>query len=437
MLQSDSKFAPKDHSAAGTDDKVAVAALCIGVALWAVSALGLDPTNVPQRQDFEQFHLPSVRVFAERPFVEAVADYPAAPFPLFYILAGWLYRATGSVLALQAATVALALGLLACIAVIARARFGGSRPHTLLLLATVLISPYFRGQSVYANTDILALLFAFAAIAAFGEDVPRFPRARVVAALGLACCAVYTRQVYLFLPAYFFIRIWAVSSWRDRAALAACSAILAAPVLALVAFWGGVTPPRFSEHAAGPSVGDSIPAVILLLSFYAMPLAVATVSRHRDALLTALRSPTLQAMIAPFIFLAGYLLLRGGDIPDVVGGGMPLHMLRGLPVPEPARGALLAGAVAVGGAYLAYLVHQDPLRNGIVVLVALCFFPTGILYQRYFDPLMPLVYAAVLSTREMSARSGRMVLLLMVALELVVAAVGAVHYRAVFWGGGA
>ena len=39
--------------------------------------------------------------------------------------------------------------------------------------------------------------------------MPRFPRARVVAALGLACCAVYTRQVYLFLPAYFFIRIWA------------------------------------------------------------------------------------------------------------------------------------------------------------------------------------------------------------------------------------
>lgn len=437
MLQHPSNIAPKSHStAADPIERVAIAALCIAVGLWIASALGFDPTNVPQRLDFERFHLPSVLVFAERPFFEAIADYPAAPFPLFYLLAGWLYRATGSVLALQAGTVALALALLFCVFFVARARFDGSRPHVLLLLAAVVASPYFRGQSVYANTDILALLFAFAAFAAFGEATPRFPSARAVAALVLACCAVYTRQFYIFVPAYFFIRLWADSSWRGRAALTAFCGILGAPVIALVAFWGGVTPPRFAEHAAGPSIGDSVPAVILLLSFYAGPLAMVTAWHYRGALLTALRSLSLLLMIAPFILLGAYLALRGEGIPDVVGGGMPQHMLRMLPVPEPVRGAVLAIGVAVGGGYLAYLVHQNPLRNGIVALVALCFFPTGILYQRYFDPLMPIVYATVLSTREMSARTSRTVLVAMVALELIVAIVGALHYRTVFWTGG-
>jgi hypothetical protein len=436
MSQHGSKIAPGNHSILDRSaDHVAVAALCIGLALWIASSLGLDPTNVPQRMDFEQFHLPSIRVFAEQPFGVAIADYPAAPFPLFYILAGWLYRASGSIFALQAGTVALAVGMLFCIFAIARARFGDSRSHVLLLLAAVLISPYFRGQSVYANTDILALLFAFAAIAAFGEGTPRFPGARAVAALGLACFAVYTRQFYVFLPAYLFIRIWAVSPWSERISMTAFCAVLAMPVIALVALWGGVTPPRFAEHAAGPSIGDTVPAVILLLSFYAAPMALATAWQHRTALLTALGNKGLQAMIAPFVLLGAYLVLRGGGIPDVVGGGMPLHLLRVLPVPDEVRVVLLAGSVVIGGAYLAYLVHQDPLRNGIVLLVALCFVPTAILYQRYFDPLMPVVFAAVLSTREMGPRSSRTVLLAAVALELAVSIVGAVHYRAVFWSG--
>src|SRR5688572_30286344 len=86
MLQYNSKIIPKNHSvSADPIEYVAITALCIAVGLWIASALGFDPTNVPQRLDFEGFHLPSVLVFAEQPFSEAIGDYPAAPFPLFYL----------------------------------------------------------------------------------------------------------------------------------------------------------------------------------------------------------------------------------------------------------------------------------------------------------------------------------------------------------------
>lgn len=439
-----SEIARKDHShsiAAAAPAKtdpirhIAIFWFCIGAALWIASALGIDPTNIPQRQDFEHFHLPSLLAFSTRPFVDAIADYPAAPFPLFYLLAGWIHETTGSILVVQAWTVALAVGLLVLAFSLARARFGGAQPEALLLCAAILVGPYFRGQSVYANTDILALLFAFGAIWAFGKQVPRFPSRRAVIALALACLAVYTRQFYVFLPAYLFILICVASPWKNRIAAAAFCAALAMPVVALVVFWGGLTPPRFREHAMAPSFSDSIPAVILLLAFYATPLAVVTAWFHRDAFMKDLRRPSLQLMALPVLLLGAYLLLRSEAIPDVIGGGIPLHLLKILPAPNSAKAAMLAAAVIAGGTYLAYLIQQDVLRNGILVLIAICFFPTGILYQRYFDPLMPLIYTSVLSTREMSERSSaRLAMILIVALELGVAAIGILHYRTVFAG---
>src|SRR5688572_1635291 len=172
----------------------AMFAVAIGLCLWMASGLGLDPTNVPQRKDFNTFYFPSMRVFAEQPFSVAIADYPAAPFPLFFLLGGWLYAATGVVVAVQLWTLTLGVLLLVCVFARARQRFARNSAVAWLWLAVALISPYFRGQSVYANTDTLALLFAFAALYCFGEQAPALPSWRALVAFTLAFGAVYTRQ---------------------------------------------------------------------------------------------------------------------------------------------------------------------------------------------------------------------------------------------------
>src|SRR5688572_13252469 len=201
-------------------------ALAIGLGLWLMSAWGLDPTNVPQRKDFHTFYFPSMRVFAEQPFSVAVADYPAAPFPLFFLLGGWLYRATGLVQVIHVWTVALGMLLLGCVWARTRQRFGKGSALPWLWLAVTLISPYFRGQSVYSNTDTLALLFAFGALYCFGDEAPRVPGARAVGALALAFGAVYTRQFYVFLPAYLALRCWCERPPRERWSLMLCCALL-------------------------------------------------------------------------------------------------------------------------------------------------------------------------------------------------------------------
>ncbi|HKO51509.1 MAG TPA: hypothetical protein VJV79_27560 [Polyangiaceae bacterium] len=414
------------------DSNASVIFLVIAGALWLASALGLDPTNVPQLQDYQHFHLPSVRTFASRPLGDALSSYRAAPFPLFYILGGELYRATESEAVLRIWTVAMAFGTLAFVFALARRAAGLRSTAAPLVVALAITSPYFRGQSVYANTDILALLCAFGALYSFAERPPRFPSIRACVALSLACCAVYTRQFYVFLPVYLWLRMWANATWPERIGSTLFCAVLAAPAIGLVLWWGQITPRGFSQHAAAPSLQHSVPSVLLLLAFYATPLAVVTAWKYRAAFVKDFRQIRLRLMMAPVVALGAYLMFAKNGIPDVVGGGMPLHFLRALPFPAYTAAVLPGLGVIIGGSYLAYIVHQNPLHNSIIVLVALCFFPTGILYQRYFDPVMPLLFIIVVASREVSTPTSRQLVIVAILFELMVTAVGASHYQAMF-----
>ncbi len=293
------------------DSKAAVIFLIIAGALWLASALGLDPTNDPQLGDFQQFHFPSVRTFARHPLAEALTSYRAAPFPLFYILGGWLYRATESEAVLRIWTVSMALGILAFVFALARRATGLRSTVAPLVVALAMTSPYFRGQSVYANTDILALLFAFGALYAFGESTPRFPSIRACAALFLACCAgVHTAILYLLAGIPLRPRLGERDLAGTDVGSTLFSAVLAAPVIGLVLLWGRITPRGFSQHAANPSLQHSVPAVLLLVSFYATPLAVVTAWMYRDAFLRDLRLLRLRLMMAPAVALGRVLDAR-------------------------------------------------------------------------------------------------------------------------------
>ena len=102
-------------------------------------------------------HLPTAKRFAELPFLEALSDYPAAPFPLFYMLLGGAAgpRRVGAGPAGRQRR--HRPGLLWLVYVQARTNRGFPAVAAAALVVAVLISPYFRGTTVYANTDPLPL----------------------------------------------------------------------------------------------------------------------------------------------------------------------------------------------------------------------------------------------------------------------------------------
>ena len=404
---------------------VAGALIALGVAFWVGSAFGLDPGNVrSQRLDLFTFHLPSAQRFAELPLLEALSDYPAATFPLFQMLMGGVLALGGTVLTMQ--TIAVGIGVVLLALVYVQARFNRGFPATpaAVLVATVLISPYFRGTTVYANTDALSLALLIAAFVL--ADRPSRPLPGV--ALAVACFAVWARQFFVFGPIALFLRDGFCGGRRRFWQMAGIAGATALPVLALVAWWGGPTPPSFRQHLAWDGVPTKLGVVATIFGFYAVPSMVATARWHRAEFLAAIRRPAFIASAAGLLLLAALATFGAPGLGQGAGGGLAVVGLARFGAPVPVRLALLAITISVVGCYLVYLVLQAPRANAILLLVAIAFVPTPVIYQRYFDPLLPVLFGCILRTRESETLGRSSGVLLYPAVELALAALGFAYY---------
>ncbi|HYI84114.1 MAG TPA: hypothetical protein VEX11_12990 [Acetobacteraceae bacterium] len=403
------------------------ALFAIGLGLWIASAHGLDPGNVlAQRYDFVLSHLPSSRRFAELPFLEALSGYPAAPFPLFYMILGALLALGGTVLTLQIVSVGIGLALLWLVYVQARTNRGFPAVGAAALVAAVLISPYFRGTTVYANTDPLPLALLVAAFVL--ADRPREPRPAL--ALALACVAVWARQFYVFAPTALFLREAFGAGGTRFLRLLLVGAAMAVPVVALVLYWGGPTPPTLAGpgHVAAAGPATTVPVLLSIIGFYALPSAVATLRFHRREFLAAARRPAFLASMACLAAIGVAVGLGLAELGAIGGGGAAMVGLERFGVPAGVRAGILAAACVGVGGYLAYLVLQAPRANAILLLTVLAFVPTTVLYQRYFDPLLPVLFGCLLRTRESESAARSWVILLYPAIELALTVMGYIHY---------
>ena len=402
--------------------------VAVGVGLWIASALGLDPGNVlAQKFDLELAHLPSAKRFAELPFLEAL-DYPDAPFPLVLMLMGAVLALGGNLLTLQVLSVGIGLALLWLVYAQARTNRGFPAAAAVALVAAVLISPYFRGTTVYVNTDPLPLALLVAAYVL--ADRARDPRP--VLALALACIAVWARQFYVFGALAIFLRE-APGAGRARfLRLAAVSAVLAVPVVALILYWGGPTSPALGRigpgHLALAGPVTTVPVLLSIFGLYALPSAVATLRFHRSEFLAAARRPLFLLCLACLAAAGIAVALGAAKLQVIVGGGAALVGLERFGVPVGVLSALLAAVVVGVGGYLTYLVLQAPRTNAVLLLALLAFLPTTVLYQRYFDPLLPILFGCVLRTRESESLARSRAILLYPAIELALSVASYIHY---------
>lgn len=409
------------------------ALLACGIgALWLSGWVGLEGTIVPQRIDFEQFHAPTLQRFADLPFPEAISDYGAAPFPLFYIVFGVLLATTRSITVLSAASIVLAFGVIAVAAALVRARFPDHAGGALVaLVGFLLASPYLRGQSIWMNTDVMPLLFLVVALLFDRRYDDRGGIANQAMALLCAFLAFYTRQFYLFAPAYLALR-YIVLDGRNRVPCLALCAVLSLPAIALVLTWHGVVPPSFSQHEQRPYPLAALPYVFANLLLYFAPVCVVTLLRRRDDV-RAIFSNRRVAAIATAGWLAylGYFLLSPSEFFEI-GGGLAAQAFQRLPVPRSTSFHLLAAVTSACVPLLVYLVAQDWRRNVVILLYVACFMPTGIIFQRYFDPSSVILLFLAMRVREVGLLLPGRARYAYPMLELVIAAIGFVHYGRLF-----
>jgi 4-amino-4-deoxy-L-arabinose transferase-like glycosyltransferase len=203
-----------------------------------------------------------------------VSGYHTWSGPLVYWLLAGLSRPFGSTL-VAARFVVTVFSWATCVAayVLFRDRLG-ARPLVALTFALLLaLSPFFFGESFYVLTDNPTWFFVVLSLErliAWVQD-PRL--GRFAAAMACAAAASLMRQVavWLFLPAV--VALVSVRCPPRRRALAfGCGVAGLAPLVALLAYWGGALPSGGVQDGGGPVRLENVFLTVAVIGLWSVLL---------------------------------------------------------------------------------------------------------------------------------------------------------------------
>jgi hypothetical protein len=295
------------------------------------------------------------------------------------MLQGLVLAAGGGVLGIKIFSIVLGLATVWAIWT-----FPSSPSRRLCALAVLLISPYFRGQVWYANSDVMAFLLCFIALRPQPVEGKRW-----MGAVLLSTISVYVRQTFVFLPAYLYLK----AIFHDRrpfVLITALCALVGLPMLGLVIMWGGIVQPRFAVHVSAIAMPATIAVGFSISAFYMIPMMIVRGLTPMRLVRDVIRLPV-WVHVMVFGSAVALAILNEG-FKDLYGGGLAFLAAKagaakfGVPL------LVLFLPVFVASFYvLVLMVADNPWRNAVVIAATVAMGASVLIFQRYFDPLIPLI----------------------------------------------
>lgn len=238
------------------DTFLALVVLAVPFAVATIALHGLsDHILTFHGSDEEIFHYPIIRKFiATFPKMD-LSDYPSATTPLYHVVSAMIGKLVSSdIRVLRAANVLISYASAVAIFALFQREIMTGWLTSLLVALTMVLSPYVFGVSFLLMTDNLAMLFAIGAIWCAMRYLRTGQWDMVALAALLACCAIVTRQFYLWLLIIILVASVARKlEWPTERALSGALVLILlalAPFVVLCVLWGRLTPPQFQFHAA-------------------------------------------------------------------------------------------------------------------------------------------------------------------------------------------
>jgi Dolichyl-phosphate-mannose-protein mannosyltransferase len=336
--------------------------------------------------DESQFHLPAIRKLAAQWPNPDLRDYSSATTPLFHLFFAGLSQLFGEQLPwMRATNAAISLLAITVYRQILVERTGLDRHSAHWASLAFGLSPYFFGVSFILLTDNLAWLWCmltlwFAMGATGSQGTWRW--------LGASVClmlALLTRQTNVWLVPILVILVWRESELgrMQRVARLATVGLALLPTMALFTVWQGPVPPSFQlahEASAGANV-RALQFMMVVLGFYHLIIRVPVGGWSQLPSREALVPVVIGALLLWWLPLAprygddGFLWRFAAQWPVIHGSPLPFWLL--LPV-----GLLAAWQ----------MVRSAPFSVGTVGLLSLApvLLRSELLYQKYFDPFLPV-----------------------------------------------
>jgi hypothetical protein len=378
----------------GISSRSSLLLLCAILCLFLLGFfLGEDALGGGIRSDLYVFHGPTIYAFHNHPWRQVLPDYNSATTPLFHILESF-NPTLGHDTAFRVSNLLVALLTVVLVTFAMLRRFASQaelRSPVLLIGASILLSPYFRAESYWASTDILPIFFlaltAILILPTQDGDLETFnPYLLILLAALFSWSAFYTRQTYLFAPAYAGILLL-ICLRRQRWFTFLLFAALAVPAVFLVHLWHGLVPPHFQHHQK-LSI-DGVVAPLSMIFIYAIPFLVdALVGRTHQATRPSIKKLLPWLLLAWLLFLAIFHSYRFDD--QNRGGGIAAKFCSRFGTP----GALLFVSFGFLGLLVAaWLFRACSWRGRLLIIFFLIpDFAMSEFYQRYFDPLLVVLF---------------------------------------------
>lgn len=380
--------------------------LLIGVLgmFYGASLLFDDPGRIPFRIDYELFIAPSIQVFIDQPFNDAIVNYHAAMNPGYFMFMAEFTKVFGdSFHTLQVLNIGMVFLSIAFFYIFL-IRFGLTSVFALLYSLPIALSPYLKYSALELNTDHFAVVFLVLSLSFLLEAMRQ---KGIIQFLLLTMCIVsvlvslYTRQNYL--SALLVINILIGKYIHERAVKLYCvvtSILGLIPLLFLFWRWGGFVNPNFQEAHQAIAIGaTNIVYGILNGLVYFIPFVIILWFIHRLSISVFKRPNAASYIVLSVIVIVAFLLTIGFDFSRLHGdgGGLLLKTIKYLPHPYFQLLALFFFILLfLTSSWLVLFIMREKLLYFSFIILLLPLFFNNASYPKYFDPMVVIVLISVM-----------------------------------------
>lgn len=313
-------------------------------------------------------------------------DHAEAHFPFFYILIANLERFTNPKF-LHIFYILLSSLIPIYFFKCLKIRFPYVKTVLLFYFSLIIFfSPYFRSSAVWITTDNLALFFFILSIynfLSFEKKNHKDYLKHAYLSAAFLIFASYIRQYYVFFYLFYFFSIHTKLNLHNNLSLIGFNCLLSTPAVVYIYYFYQNT--NFNEYNyIGSDFIFNILVFSSLIFFYLSPFLFTQIDKIIETIkFKAIRFNFL-VIILFFILL---LLFYEIQIVDF-GGGIFYKMSKFTNIN-------LFYLFSFFGMILLILSNVHKLNNFIIFLILILCFPLNIIYQKYYDPLIIILFFTI------------------------------------------
>ena len=296
--------------------------------------------------------------------------------PLFYIYASIIEKALG-VTFLKYSYLFISSIIPAIFYISLKKKFTGINKNVLFLLSLIIfLSPYFRSSAVWVTTDNFAIIFFILSINKYLDFEKKNTNQNLLLCIVYLSIAVYIRQYYVIFFFLYFLKFLKILRLKKIFNLIFLIVIIFIPFIVYHYYFFSVNiiNKNLSNNTFGVNIFNNILIFSSLYLFYTIPFYISSFAEIKKNVLKNLN----KFLIIFFIFVAIYFYYPIGL--DNLGGGIFIKISN-----------ILDNKIVflVSSFFGILLILLNLNKNNFVVYLCLVFaFPTIIIYQKYYDPLL-------------------------------------------------